>query len=1037
MSIGIEPWMVKMPTRRLADALVSLTLLGWIAACPGTGAAAERTAPEMLPDAELADVCFIDEQTGWAVGDRGVIWHTPDGGKSWKLQDAGVNCRLESVHFLDRQTGWIVGGWTQPYSPESHGVMLRTEDGGQSWQVFDKLLLPALRKAKFFDRKRGWAIGQTSGMFPGGAFATTDGGRTWSPLVADESQAWSAGDFAEPGSGALAAKTSNMYMVRRGTVAAAPAAGFGLQRVHEIQLAKDGRFTGWLVGDNRLVMSTADQGKTWQVPTGDVTSALNGSMDFFAIEVNGTHVWLAGSPGSKILHSSDSGETWESYSTGQSLPIHSIAFINATHGWAVGGLGSILATRDGGRHWEIQRRGGDHAALMSIHGQADELPLEVFARLSAAEGYLSIAQVVGRTDQEVRNTNTATLDDRTHEALVLSGASGAETLWQFPLRQSGLARDENDVVRWWDVASDGMAESKLREILVRQIRIWRPEIIITPAPDKEATPTANAVAGAVLSAVPAAADPSKFSEQISDLELAPWQVKKVFGQLPDGKDGPLHVISEQLVPELEHSFADHVLSARGLISRNCRTAPPRWGFQLLYDYLADQNSGKDFFRGIHLAPRAGARRELKATDAQNFAAVRRKAETRRNLLAIMAGMASDERNSALVSQIAGTLDGLSPQGAGDILHELGRRFYHDGQWDLAAEIFQLLVDQYPKHRLARTATTWLIHYYTSGEVRVRSRRSRDYDVQPAIHTVEAGAAETPLFHEVVPDVAAGKHSQVIVAGREMENRLSRLHARLEREFPQQASEPTIRFPVAARWRKEGFSKQADLFYLALTRSRPRDAWWECAEIEKWLAEPQGIAPKMICKCGFAPSKPFLDGRLGDDAWRSAGRMALLSALRDDQIWPSTAYLVTDGHYLYFAAECKKGPGIGYQSSTVAPRTHDADLARHDRVELLLDIDRDWATYYQFTVDHRGWTSERCWGDSSWNPKWFVAHAESPDAWTVEAAIPLDAISLRRPQPTDVWSVGVQRTVPGLGFQSWSKPAATEILPQGFGLLLFP
>src|SRR5688500_11998984 len=27
-------------------------------------------------DASLADVCFVDANTGWAVGDRGVIWHT-------------------------------------------------------------------------------------------------------------------------------------------------------------------------------------------------------------------------------------------------------------------------------------------------------------------------------------------------------------------------------------------------------------------------------------------------------------------------------------------------------------------------------------------------------------------------------------------------------------------------------------------------------------------------------------------------------------------------------------------------------------------------------------------------------------------------------------------------------------------------------------------------------------------------------------------------------------------------------------------------
>jgi hypothetical protein len=33
-------------------------------------------------------------------------------------------------------------------------------------------------------------------------------------------------------------------------------------------------------------------------------------------------------------------------------------------------------------------------------------------------------------------------------------------------------------------------------------------------------------------------------------------------------------------------------------------------------------------------------------------------------------------------------------------------------------------------------------------------------------------------------------------------------------------------------------------------------------------------------------------------------------------------------------------------------------------------------------------------------------------------------------------VGVQRTVPGVGFQSWSHPAGVKIRPEGFGLLVF-
>src|SRR5688572_11128826 len=92
----------------------------------------EPSPAEMREDAELTAVTFVNADRGWAVGDRGVIWHTADGGRSWKQQSSGVTCRLEAVQFLDGDNGWIAGGWTQPYTHETHGVILRTRDGGQN-----------------------------------------------------------------------------------------------------------------------------------------------------------------------------------------------------------------------------------------------------------------------------------------------------------------------------------------------------------------------------------------------------------------------------------------------------------------------------------------------------------------------------------------------------------------------------------------------------------------------------------------------------------------------------------------------------------------------------------------------------------------------------------------------------------------------------------------------------------------------------------------------------------------------------------------
>ena len=77
--------------------VVSLCATGPLAAAPPVPLAS------WLQDAELTDVFFLDQNEGWAIGDRGVIWHTIDGGRNWQRRESGVQGKLESIHFIDRQ----------------------------------------------------------------------------------------------------------------------------------------------------------------------------------------------------------------------------------------------------------------------------------------------------------------------------------------------------------------------------------------------------------------------------------------------------------------------------------------------------------------------------------------------------------------------------------------------------------------------------------------------------------------------------------------------------------------------------------------------------------------------------------------------------------------------------------------------------------------------------------------------------------------------------------------------------------------------
>ena len=117
----------------------------------------------MRHDAALADICFIDANNGWAVGDRGLICHTADAGANWHEQQSGATTNLSAVSFVDAQRGWAVGGASRPkLQAATRGIVLHTEDGGQTWTELPRLNLPRLTGVKFFDPNNGIAFGDVA-----------------------------------------------------------------------------------------------------------------------------------------------------------------------------------------------------------------------------------------------------------------------------------------------------------------------------------------------------------------------------------------------------------------------------------------------------------------------------------------------------------------------------------------------------------------------------------------------------------------------------------------------------------------------------------------------------------------------------------------------------------------------------------------------------------------------------------------------------------------------------------------------------------
>jgi photosystem II stability/assembly factor-like uncharacterized protein len=115
----------------------------------------------------VAAVSAVSARQAWAVGGKGLIMHTSDGGRHWTLQAGHVGSYLGSVDFVDPSHGWAGG---------LNGVVLRTTDGGRHWHYTREAKAGLVTQLSFADAAHGLALGRHSGGF----LVTATGGRTWS-----------------------------------------------------------------------------------------------------------------------------------------------------------------------------------------------------------------------------------------------------------------------------------------------------------------------------------------------------------------------------------------------------------------------------------------------------------------------------------------------------------------------------------------------------------------------------------------------------------------------------------------------------------------------------------------------------------------------------------------------------------------------------------------------------------------------------------------------------------------------------------------
>ena len=177
----------------------------------------------------LYDVCFVDENHGWAVGYNSTIIATTDGGKSWVRQVCPVDSFiLRKVEFINEQVGYCIGD-THPLKglrvPD--GTFFHTHDGGVSWRAekFDLYNFWSMKDIVFVDENNGWISGLSSNKekhYDYGILIHTDnGGETWETLMEYNNGGITSFDFIDENIGwafcqGLNASSSEIYKTSDG-----------------------------------------------------------------------------------------------------------------------------------------------------------------------------------------------------------------------------------------------------------------------------------------------------------------------------------------------------------------------------------------------------------------------------------------------------------------------------------------------------------------------------------------------------------------------------------------------------------------------------------------------------------------------------------------------------------------------------------------------------------------------------------------------------------------------------------------------------
>ncbi|NTW23208.1 MAG: T9SS type A sorting domain-containing protein [Lentimicrobium sp.] len=283
-------------------------------------------------------ICFPEnETTGYVVGDFNTIFKTSDGGSGWQPINPGVSGSpfYMSVDFVDNQSGFIVG---------SDGIILKTIDGGLNWtNIRTAITLNGLHAIDFPVNAQTGYIGKY------GILKTTNGGNTW--MQQDVDITVNKIRFLDNETGYIVGADGAIFKTMNGGLNWDYVFSGIDQYLYDVEFPVNS-MTGYVSGESGKLAKTTDGGSTW-TPIGSFNKDIR-AMCFPTDNLIG----YVTTDYQRIYKTIDGGATWEIKYDGNipGATMSDILFpFDAQTGYALSyGNGSkVLRTMDGGDNWQV------------------------------------------------------------------------------------------------------------------------------------------------------------------------------------------------------------------------------------------------------------------------------------------------------------------------------------------------------------------------------------------------------------------------------------------------------------------------------------------------------------------------------------------------------------------------------------------------------------------------------------------------------------------------------------------------------------